>query len=167
MTWPLQLLVTPFLLYKLLMRLTADRLAALASVAVYISSAGFLSGFTMALMPGKTLSNLITVAALYAAVVAAQRLQPGQLLVESPGPAKYLLVVVLTLGLFLDELPIALFLVVPILFWRYVLPPSLSVKQGLRFVRNGLLLGAPGPDLPAARPRRGAADHRAIPRLPL
>jgi hypothetical protein len=156
-TWPLQLFLTPFLLYKLLTRLTADRLAALAAVAVYMSSNGFLSGFTMALMPGKTLSNLIYVAAFYAAVVAAQRLRPGQMLIESGGPAKYLLVLVLTLGLFLDELPVAAFLVVPVFMWRYFVPErliprsrdiaafraSLTHRELRRFVVNGMLLATP------------------------
>jgi hypothetical protein len=142
-TWPLQLLLTPYLLYKLMVRLTADRGAALASVAVYISSAGFLSGFTMALMPGKTLSNLVYIAAFYAALVAAERLRPGQYLVESSGPAKYLLVLVLTLGLFLDELPVAAFLMVPLIFWRYFFPQTLSAQAFVRFVGNGLYFAAP------------------------
>jgi hypothetical protein len=142
-TWPLQLLLTPYLLYKLIMRLTADRMAALVSVAVYISSTGFLSGFTMALMPGKTLSNLVYIAAFYFAVIAAERLRPGQYLVESKGSAKYLLILVLTLGLFLDELPVATFLMVPVMFWRYFFPQRLSPRAIVRFVWNGLYFAAP------------------------
>jgi hypothetical protein len=142
-TWPLQLLLTPYLLYKLMGRLTADRVSALASIAVYISSTGFLSGFTMALMPGKTLSNLIYVAAFYVALLAVERLRPGQYLVESRGPAKYLLVLVLTLGLFLDELPVAAFLMVPVMFWRYFFPQTFSTQASVKFVWNGLYLSTP------------------------
>ena len=142
-TWPLQLLLTPYLLYRLMVRLTANWVAALASVAVYVSSAGFLSGFTMALMPGKTLSNLVYIAAFYLALIAAERLRPGQYLVESRGLAKYLLVLVLTLGLFLDELPVAAFMMVPVMFWRYFLPQSLSTQSIGRFVLNGLYICTP------------------------
>jgi hypothetical protein len=142
-SWPLQLLVTPYLLYRLLMRLTGDRLAALAALAVYLSAPGFLSGFSMAYMPGKTLSNLVYIAALYAGVLAADRLKPGRLLVESKGGAKYALLVVLTLGLFLDELPIAAFLLLPCIFWRQIFPSSVTRRQLLRFVGNGLFLALP------------------------
>jgi len=142
-TWLLQLLLTSFLLYKLVVRLTADRVAAMASIAVYISSTGFLSGFTMALMPGKTLSNLVYIAAFYFALLAAERLRPGQFLVESRGSAKYLLVLVLTLGLFLDELPIAAFLMVPVMFWRHFFPQTISPQAIVRFVVNGLYFATP------------------------
>jgi hypothetical protein len=142
-TWPLQLLLTPYLLYKLMVRLTADRVAALASIAVYISSTGFLSGFTMALMPGKTLSNLVYIAAFYFALIAVERLRPGQYLVESRGPARYLLILVLTLGLFLDELPVAAFLMVPVMFWRYFFPQTISTQAIVKFVWNGLYFSTP------------------------
>ena len=142
-TWPLQLLLTPYLLYRLLVRLTDDRLAALAAVAVYMSATGFLSGFTMALMPGKTLTNLVFIGVMYAAVAAADRIKPGEYLAESGGPAKYLLILALTLGLFLDELPAAAFLILLAFSWRYILPQSISAQQAYRFVKNGLFLSLP------------------------
>jgi hypothetical protein len=49
-----------------MVNVTGDRLAALAALAVYLSGTGFLSGFTMHFMPGKTLSNATLIVALYA-----------------------------------------------------------------------------------------------------
>ena len=123
LAWLLQLVVTPYLLYRLLMNLTEDRAASLAGLAVYLSSNGFLSGFSMLFLPGKTLSNLIFVGALYAASVATRKLRPGQSLVEAPGWSKWVMLLVLFVGLFIDELPIAAFLIVPAVFWMYILPP--------------------------------------------
>jgi hypothetical protein len=120
--WFFQLVVTGYCLYRLLLNLTGDRLAGLASVALYLSGTGFLSGFTMFFMPGKTLSNTILVVTLYAASEGAKRLKPGQLLVEAPGWSKYLAFLTLLAGLFLDEMPIAVFMILPLMFWWQFVP---------------------------------------------
>src|SRR5437763_3104313 len=103
--WFFQLIIAPYFLYRLICNLTGNRIAAWAGLAVYLSSNGFLSGFTMQFAPGKTLSNTIFIAALYAASQAARTLQPGQMLVEAKGSGKYLLPIVLCLGLFVNEMP--------------------------------------------------------------
>jgi hypothetical protein len=129
--------------------LTGDRTAGLAGVAVYITSCGFLSGFTMQFMPGKTLSNAVFMGALYAASVATRTLRPGQLLVEAPGVSKYAMLAALFAGLFVDEMPMAAFLIVPIVFWPYFLPswplgPWFSAARLGMLARNCLFFALPG-----------------------
>jgi hypothetical protein len=148
LAWLLQLVVAPFCLYRLLKNLTADRLAGLAGVAVYLSSIGFLSGFTMALLQGKTLSNVVFLIALYAASVAARRLQSDQLLIESPGISKFLLWLALFVGLFVDEMPIAAFAIVPLVFWSHFLPAWSGTTRPWRariaaFFSNGIVFMLP------------------------
>jgi hypothetical protein len=152
LAWVLQLTLAPYALYSLLVTLTRDRAAGLAGVAVYISSCGFLSGFTMLFMPGKTLSNAVFLGALYAASVATRTLRPGQLLVEAPGISKYVMLLVLFVGLFVDEMPMAAFMIVPIVFWPYFVPlwPGVSWRRWLTaarvgvLVRNSLFFALPG-----------------------
>lgn len=94
-------------------------------------------------MPGKPLTNTVFVVALYAAVVAVRKLRPGQFMVEATGRAKYVLLVVMLLGLFLDELPAAIFLILAACCWRHIFPRELSARQLVLFVRNGLFLALP------------------------
>jgi len=145
-TWLLQLVVGPLLLYRLLLNVTADRLAALAAVAVYVSGTGFLSAFTMHFMPGKSLSNLTLIAAFCAASEATRRLTPGQLLVDAPGASKYVAMLMLLAGLFLDEMPIAAFIVLPLFFWSAFVPRwpwSPFASRVGDFVKNGLFFSIP------------------------
>src|SRR4051812_31561105 len=136
--WTLQLVVALAALYRLMVNLTGDRLATLAAVAVYGTAAGFLSGFTMALLQGKTLSNVVMIVALWLVSEAARHLKPGQLLVEAPCWVRLALPMVLFLGLFLDELPLYAFVLVPLVFF------SLFVRWPPRFVdlRPTLVNGA-------------------------
>ncbi|MGE3913922.1 MAG: hypothetical protein AB7K36_31550, partial [Chloroflexota bacterium] len=143
-SWLLQLVVTPYCLYRLLVNLTRDRLAGLASVAVYISAVGFLSGFTMWFMPGKTLSNLMLIGALFGASEAVKHLQPGQLLVDAPGLGKYAALTMLFIGLFLDEMPIVSFFVLPLVFWSAFVPGWPWTRTSLvAFIKNGLFFSIP------------------------
>lgn len=141
--WLLQLVVAPWCLYRLLVNLTADRGAALASVAVFITANGFLSGFTMGLLQGKTFSNVVLLAALWAASEAFKRLRPGQVLVDAPGPAKYLMLLALLLGLFVDEMPVAAFMILPLIFFTAFIPIERGVGGIGAIVRNGLFFSIP------------------------
>jgi hypothetical protein len=145
--WFFQAVVTSYYLYRLLLNVTGDRLAGLSSLALYWSATGFLSGFTMFFMPGKTLSNLILVLTLYAASEGAKRLKPGQLLVSAPGWSKYLALLTLLAGLFLDEMPIAVFLILPLMFWWQCVPAwpwaqSPGQKIGA-FLKNAAFFAGP------------------------
>jgi hypothetical protein len=144
--WTIELLVAPYFLYRLLVNLTGDRLAGLSALAVYLSATGFLSGFTMHFMPGKSLSNTVLIVALYAVSEAVKRLPAGKLLVEAPGWSKYLLLVTLFAGLILDEMPIAVLFIVPLVFWSAFVPrwtwvPFASTLGS--FVKNGLFYVIP------------------------
>jgi hypothetical protein len=143
-SWLVQLVVAPYCLYRLLMNVTEDRLATLAGLAVYISAPGFLSGFTMHFMPGKTLSNTALLVALCAASEAAKVLRPGQLLVEAPGAIKYVALLALFGGLILDEMPIATFIVLPLFFWCSFVPRwPWSTSHLPAFVKNGAFFAIP------------------------
>lgn len=145
--WAINLVVGLACLYRLLLNLTGDRLAGLAGLAVYLSATGFLSGFTMHFMPGKTLSNTMLIVALYAASEAMKRPRPGQLLlVDAPGWSKYLALAAILIGLFLDEMPIATLFTLPLVFWSAFVPrwpwrPPL--RQLGAFVKNGLFFAIP------------------------
>ena len=144
--WTVNLVAGTFCLYRLLVNLTGDRLAGIAALAVYLSGTGFLSGFTMHFMPGKTLSNATTIVALWAASEAVRRLRPGGLLVQAPGWHKYLMLAILTIGLFLDEMPIATLFLLPLVFWSAFVParPWTPVAASLTaFVKNGLFFAIP------------------------
>jgi hypothetical protein len=144
--WLVNLAAGTFCLYRLLLNVTGDRLAGLAGLAVYVSATGFLSGFTMHFMPGKTLSNTMLIVALYAASEAVKRLRPGQLLVEAPGWSKYLALAILLIGLFLDEMSITALFVLPLLFWSAFVPrwPWTPATSHLgAFVKNALFFSIP------------------------
>jgi hypothetical protein len=144
--WLVNLVVAPYCLYRLLLNVTGDRLAGLAGLAVYVSATGFLSGFTMHFMPGKTLSNAMLIVALYAASEAVKRLRPGQLLVEAPGWSKYLALAMVLVGLFLDEMPITTLFVLPLFFWSAFVPrwpwTPFMTHVGT-FVKNALFFSIP------------------------
>ena len=115
------------------------------------------------LFPGKTLSNGIFVGALYAASVAAKRLRQDAGLVEAPGWSKWVLALVLFVGLFVDELPIAAFFVVPAVFWMYILPPwPWTVPSRVRtLARTAGFFAAPMVAFLVIAIAISAADHRA------
>ena len=83
----------------------------------------------MFFMPGKPLSNTMLLLTLYAASEAVKRLRPGQLLFDAPGWSKYLALLGLLVGLFLDEMPITTFFVLPLLFWSAFVPAWPWVPQ--------------------------------------
>jgi len=144
--WAVNLLAGTYCLYRLMVNVTGDRLAALAALAVYLSGTGFLSGFTMHFMPGKTLSNTTLIVALWAASEAVKRLRPGQLLVERPGWHKYLMLAIILVGLFLDEMPITTLFLLPLFFWSAFVPRwpwTPPMQQVGAFVKNGLFYAIP------------------------
>ena len=142
-TWLIQLAIAPYLLYRLLAAMTEDRLAALAGVAVYVSAIGFLCGFTMSSLPGKALSNACFIIAFFFAFKAVQRLGPRQTLVEAPGASKYLLLVTLLIGLFVDEMPIAGLFLIPLTFWPHFVPLSLRPGRIGAALANGAFFALP------------------------
>jgi hypothetical protein len=116
LSWTLEILIGPYFLFRAVRNLTESTQAALAATAVYITTTGFLSGITMVLLQGKNLSNVILILCIYLASEISKIGRRERYLYESLGALKYLLLLTLFLGLFLDELPIFAFPLIPALF---------------------------------------------------
>lgn len=142
--WLCYLVVGPYYLFRLLLNMTGSRLAGLAAVALFVSAIGFLSAFSMQFMPGKPLSSTALILSLYAVSEAVKKLPPGKLFMHAPGYQKYLALFWLLVGLFLDEMPIASLMIVPLVFWPYFFPRwPWQRSDVIAFVKNGLFLSIP------------------------
>lgn len=121
LSWALEILVGPYFLFRAVRNMTDSMHAALAAVAVYTTTTGFLSGMTMVLLQGKNLSNVVLILCIYLGSEISKGSRPEEYLYQSSGRQKYLLLIVLFFGLFLDEQPIFAFPVMPALFPRLFL----------------------------------------------
>jgi len=144
--WFLQLIVAPICLYRLMRNLTLDSAAAWVATTVYLTATGFLSGFTMGLLQGKALVNVALIVALYGTSVVARHLKDGhgQLFYQADTPAKYAVLGVIFLSLFLDELSLFVFVLVPSIFpWIFV-PSKLSPVSFAKWAKNAVVFAIPG-----------------------
>jgi hypothetical protein len=114
--WLLQLILAPYLLYRLIVNLASDRRAAFAAVVVYGTSIGFLSGLGMLLLQGKVLAGLGYIAALHLTSRIRRNAEAAQLMYEVPGWEKHALVAVMFTSCFLDEMALFVFVLVPVMF---------------------------------------------------
>jgi hypothetical protein len=143
--WAIELLIGPYFLFRAVENLTDDRRAAIAATTVYLSTLGFLSGFTMALLPGKNLSNVIVILCIYlGSAIAKETAGRRQWLYQSAGARKYLLLLVIFAGLFVDEMSIFAFFLMPILFPQLFFPNGLRFADLNRMLANGIFLALPG-----------------------
>jgi len=120
--WLFSLILAPIMLFKYLRLILKDTTAALAGVAVYISACGCLSGATMLFHPGKPLLNVIVIALLFLIARDAPAESPDR---RNPGLVPsvfYGVLPFLTASLFLDEMAIFCFLILPIWSPRYFFP---------------------------------------------
>lgn len=143
--WILELLVGPYLLFRLVRNMSQSSAAGWVALIVYVTSIGFLSGFAMALMPSKPLTNVVFIATLWLLSEARRSATQGHLLHEVPHGRRYMVALggVLLAGLFLDEVPLFAFLL-PLLFYgELFFPPKLD-RAGLgSAARAGLPLIVP------------------------
>jgi hypothetical protein len=130
--WILQLFVAPYFLFRLVRNISGNISASMASVAVYISSVGFLSGFSMYFTPGKPLSNVIFIAVLYWMSEINRQLRDGELYWDSKLREKWWIGLSLLLGLLLDEMPLFAVALAPLCFPHRFLSNSVSRKIQLR-----------------------------------
>src|SRR5208282_3118821 len=137
--WVPQLIVGPYYFYRLMRNLTRDKQAAWLTLAVYLSSVGFLSGISIAFAPGKALSHVIYILALFLASALDRRAAPRRPLLTIPGPEKYLLLALLFFGTFLDEMPFFAFALVPLMFPARFLPFSWKPGELSRSALNAAL----------------------------
>jgi hypothetical protein len=97
----------------------------------------------MVLLQGKNLSNVILILCLYLASDIARKTTGEQSLYRAAGAQKYLLLGVLFLGLFLDEMPIFAFAAIPALFPRLFIPRGLRNPEWRELLLNGLFFCIP------------------------
>ena len=142
-SWILSLFIAPVYLYKLLRHFTHSTKAQVAGIIVYLSSMGFLSGFSTMLVPGKMLTNTVFILSIYW-MVQIQKLQTGrQLFFEVSSRYKAILFLIVFLGLFLDELSFMLFFLLPILFLELFYLPVWSKDDIYRTIKNIIYFGFP------------------------
>src|SRR5450631_938041 len=142
-SWVLELLVGPYFLFRAAVNLTASRRAAVAATVVYLSTTGFLSGVTMVLLQGKNLSNVVLILCIYFASDIAKKTAGEQYLCRAPGIQKYVLLGIMFLGLFLDEMPIFAFVAIPALFPKLFFPRGLRNPEWREWLLNALFFCLP------------------------
>lgn len=140
--WFLQLIIGPYYLYKGILNLTQKHQAAAISLIVYFTSIGFLSGFTMGLLQGKALANVALIISFF--LMTDINKQRNTLLYETAGLKKYALLLTIFFSLFIDELPIFIFVFLPMMFNKFFFT-TLSNKNAVkRMIKNGLFFCLPG-----------------------
>jgi len=97
----------------------------------------------MMLLQGKNLSNVVLILCIYLASDIAKKTAGEQYLYRAFGVQKYILIGVMFLGLFLDEMPIFAFVAVPALFPRLFIPRGLSNPEWRELLFNGLFFCLP------------------------
>ncbi len=115
-SWILTLVIAPFLLFRAVRNLGLSREAATAALIVYITSAGFLSGFSMIFFPAKALTNALLITSLYLTSRLNLESEGRLLLYEIRSPLKTILFFVIFAGLFVDEGFFFIFIFLPVLF---------------------------------------------------
>ncbi|MGO8867110.1 MAG: hypothetical protein ACLQME_11470 [Alphaproteobacteria bacterium] len=143
LSWLFQLILGPYCLYRLMQNVTRDKQAAWLTLAVYLSSVGFLSGFTFGLASGKALSNVVYIVALFLASGLDRQAAPGTFLFFIPRWRKYALLVLLFFGPFLDEMPLFAYPLLVLLFPGRFLPPAWTARGTSAAAVNLAILALP------------------------
>lgn len=144
LTWIFTLLIAPIYLYKLLWKITISKEASLAGVIIYISSIGFLSSFSWFFLPGKPLTHVVFIFVFYCMVVIQQNHTDRQLLFEVNSKYRVIMYIVIFLSLFLDEIPLFLIFILPIMFINlFYRSPSYGKKDIYPIVINFLHFSLP------------------------
>lgn len=141
--WILTLILAPWIFYKYLKIILKEKTAALAGVAVYLSSCGYLFAGTMLMHPGKPLLNVVLIGILY--LCAKNQPQESK---EKSNPAFHKsvfwgVVPLLTASLFLDEMATFCFTIPIVWSIRYFLPYRLSLPNIKTCTKNILVYCIP------------------------
>ena len=136
-TWIFSLLLSPIILYRLILNLSGEKCAGWIGLSIYFISIGFLSGILWLFHPAKPVTNFLTLLCFFLASKIERSEQAstgasGQIV----GSFAYMLVVML-ISFFTDETAWFLFFIVPVLF------PSIFLIEGKKiiFISSYLLLG--------------------------
>lgn len=130
--WIFSLVLCPILLFKLVRNLTSDLSAAWIAVLLYGVSPGLLSGVLMYFHSGKPLTSFFTIFCFYLASKLDLSLRDHERMMPRDTLAFLLLVAVLLIGFFTDELGFFTFAAVPVMFphiW-------ISIKPGAELARR-------------------------------
>lgn len=142
-SWILSLFIAPVYLYKLLWHFTHSKKAQVAGIVIYLSSMGFLSGFSTMLVPGKILTSTVFILVIYC-MVQIQKLQTGcQSFFEINSKYTAIIFFIIFSGLFLDEVSFMLLFLVPILFLELFYLPVWSKDGIYRNIKNIVYFGLP------------------------
>jgi len=141
--WIFTLFWAPWILFKFLREILEDATAALAGVVVYLSTVGYLFSGTMIFHPGKPLLNIVAIALLYlsardAPPESTERVNPA----FSPSVWKGI-IPLLTASLFLDEMALFCFVILPVWSPRYFLPYRLTKRNIKTCIVNSLIYCIP------------------------
>ena len=142
-SWIFQIILGPYCLYRLMRNLTRDKQASWLTLAVYLSSVGFLSGVTFDFAPGKALSNVLYILVLFLGSGLDRQAAAGRLLFFIPGGRKYALLALLFLGPFLDEMPLFAYPLLPLMFPNRFLTPTWKMQDLSAAIVNAAILAAP------------------------
>ncbi|KAF0144470.1 MAG: hypothetical protein FD156_1774 [Nitrospirae bacterium] len=142
-SWILSLFIAPIYLYKLLRYFTNSKKAQVAGIIVYLSSMGFLSGFSTMLVPGKTLTSTVFILTIYCMTQIHKLQTDRQLFFQIRSKHKTIMFFVVFLGLFLDEVSFMLLFLVPILFLELFYLPVWRKDDIYRNIKNIIYFGLP------------------------
>jgi hypothetical protein len=122
------------LIYKLVMRLTLDRRAALMAGILFASSPAMLDTLTNYYVPGKPLANVMMLMAFYGACM----LFPARGGIDAALPTRGAVVVFTAglLGLLADETAIFIYVCVPIVFFDRLVDPAIPASSKWKFIAS-------------------------------
>jgi hypothetical protein len=110
-------------LYRILVEATKSRRAAVAGLVIYFSSTGLLASVCTFFLPAKPLTMVIYIFAFYSAMRLKNAQKPGELLFQIRSKHRVLLPLMILAGLFTDETPAFLLVLLPVMF------PSLFIDR--------------------------------------
>jgi len=131
-TWIFSLLLSPIILYRLILNLSGEKSAGWIGLSIYFISIGFLSGVLWLFHPAKPIANFLTLLCFLLASKIERSGTSGSVVGYFTG-----MLAVMLIAFFTDETAWFLFLIVPLIF------PGIFLIEGRKrlFISSYLLLG--------------------------
>ncbi|MEA1927892.1 MAG: hypothetical protein U9N73_06765, partial [Candidatus Auribacterota bacterium] len=137
-TWVFSLLLSPIVLYRLILNLSWEKRAAWIGLSIYFISIGFLSGILWLFHPAKPLTNfLVLLCFLLASRIELSTRTPSIGTSKKIVPTFISMLVVMLISFFTDETAWFLFFIIPVLFTNIFLIEGKKIL----FISSYLLLG--------------------------
>lgn len=136
-TWVFSLILSPIVLYRLILNLSGEKRAGWIGLSIYFISIGFLSGILWLFHPAKPLTNFLTLLCFLLASRIERYPQTPVGASGKVGRSFITMLVVMLTAFFTDETAWFLFFIIPVLF------PSIFLIEGkkLLFLSSYILLG--------------------------